>query len=59
MGVYGSMRVPTKNIWSSHSQAMSGKLCDHTGVPSVDRVSEEAFGLNLGSIWTLSTSCSL
>lgn len=59
MGVCGSMRVQTKNIWSSHSQAMSGKQCDHTGVPSVDRVSKEAFGLNLGSIWTSSTNCSL
>lgn len=52
MGVYGSMRVQAKNIWSSHCQVMTGKQCDHTGVPSVDWMSEEAFGLNLGPIST-------
>lgn len=50
MGVCGIVKVQTKDIWSSHSQAVIGKQCDHTGVSSIDWMSEGAFGLNLGPI---------
>lgn len=41
MGVWGIVKIQTKDIWSSHSQAVTGKQWD-TAVSSVVWMSEGA-----------------